>query len=122
MRLSFQGSHLSWGSCEGRPAWSLSLRKESFQHKHPNVKWVHTVDSEIIIHRHLLQMESWMLLAAVGKELAGLWAMHTWWGTYIHPGLQAIRAVLWSETPGLVNWSTQPSPDRPAPDFFFFQV
>lgn len=45
------------------------------------------MDSEIIIHRHLLQMESWMLLAAVGKELAGLWAMHTWWGTYIHPGL-----------------------------------
>lgn len=78
----------------GRPAWSLSLRKESFQHKHPNVKWVHTVDSEIIIHRHLFQMESWMLLAAVGKELAGLWAMHTWWGTYIHPVLQAIRAVL----------------------------
>lgn len=79
------------------------------------------MDSEIIIHRHLLQMESWMLLAAVGKELAGLWAMHTWWGTYIHPGLQAIRTVLWSETPGLVNWSTQPSPDRPAPDFFFFR-
>lgn len=52
------------------------------------------MDSEIITHRHLLQMESWMLLAAVGKELAGLWAMHTWWGTYIHPGLQAIRAVL----------------------------